>query len=57
MPVPKFAILPERVAVGPVALVNTPLAAIAKLDEEVEKLLEDDAQTPLGEASFSARTR
>ena len=57
MPVPKFAILPERVPVVPVALVSTPFAAIARLEEEVEKLLEDVAHTPLGDASFAALTR
>ena len=57
VPVPNPTILAERVPVLPVALVNTPLAAIALEEAVVVKLCELDAQTPLGSAELLARTR
>ena len=57
MPVPKLVSRAVRLALAPVALIIGPFAAMGRVDAEVEKLWEEDAQAPLGAAELLARTR
>ena len=57
VPVPKLVSRAVRLAVVPVALIIGPFAAIGRLEDEVVKLWEEDAQTPVGAAELLARTR
>ena len=57
MPVPKLVSLAVRLALVPVAFIIGPFAAMGRLEDEVVKLWEDDAQTPLVSAELAARTR
>ena len=57
MPVPKLVSLAVKLALVPVALMIGPLSALGRLEEEVVKFSDDDAQTPFGSAELLARTR
>ena len=57
VPVPKLVSRAVRLALVPVALMIGPFAAMGRLEEDVVKFWEEDAQTPFGSAELLARTR